>query len=344
MTENPLPVAYPTDHNDDEARLTEVWSWLCQTRRQAPANADIWDLRFRWSAEKTAFLAALQAGTYRLSPMLVVGRKRRAMWSARDALALKWVALSLVSRLALHPACTHVKGHGGGLRSVHRLATMAASGETPWVCRTDIKGYYGALNKRVLLAQLNRLIRRPALRSLLTQYVHYSVEDGGEFITPSRGIARGCALSPLMGALHLWALDAYFARQRGIRYLRYMDDFVLLAKSRWALRRQVKALNTFLTALGFEKHPDKTFIGRVSRGFDWLGAWLTHRGVVGIAPRAWAKHREKVRRLYEQTRRWLAWARWQRVSAYRRRWKIWVKSIVSSNTDHTGSEFRYAVI
>lgn len=147
-----------------------------------------------------------------------------------------------------------------------------------------------------------------------------------------------------MGALHLWALDAYFARQRGIRYLRYMDDFVLLAKSRWALRRQVKALNTFLTALGFEKHPDKTFIGRVSRGFDWLGAWLTHRGVVGIAPRAWAKHREKVRRLYEQTRRWPAWARWQRVLAYRRRWKIWVKSIVSSNTDHTGSEFRYAVI
>ena len=102
-----------------------------------------------------------------------------------------------------------------------------------------------------------------------------------------------------------------------------MDDFVILTYSRWQLRKQVKQLNKYLASLGFEKHPDKTFIGKVSRGFDWLGAWLTDKGVVGIAPRALTNHREKVRRLYEQTRHWSKTKQARRVSDYRARWKIW---------------------
>lgn len=319
-----------TEQDKDEARLAQAWDWLCQTRRGAPANADIWDLRFHWPREQAAFLVQLQLGTYRLSPMNVVGRARRVMWSARDALALKWVAFGIQSGVPLHPACVHVKGHGGGRRSVHTVATIAAMGNFPWVCRTDIKGYYGAINKTVLLHQIKRHVHRHAYVSLLTQYVQYCVEDGGEFTTPSWGIARGCALSPLMGALHLWAIDAYFASQLGVHYTRYMDDFVLLAKSRWALRRQVRALNVFLAALGFDKHPDKTFIGRVSCGFDWLGAWLTNCGAVGVAPRALANHREKLRRLYEQTRRWPVRVRRQRVLDYRRRWDLWESGVLKN--------------
>ena len=34
------------------------------------------------------------------------------------------------------------------------------------------------------------------------------------------------------------------------------------------MRRAVKAVNAVLGALGLEKHPDKTFIGKIERGFD----------------------------------------------------------------------------
>ena len=50
-----------------------------------------------------------------------------------------------------------------------------------------------------------------------------------------------------------------------------MDDWVILAKTRWALRRVVQQVNTILDHLKLEKHPDKTFIGRIDRGFDFLG-------------------------------------------------------------------------
>jgi hypothetical protein len=38
--------------------------------------------------------------------------------------------------------------------------------------------------------------------------------------------------------------------------------------SRWQLRSAVKVVNQMLAALDLEKHPDKTFIGRIARGFD----------------------------------------------------------------------------
>ena len=39
-------------HNDDlrdAQRLDEAWAWLCESRKTAPANADIWHLRQRFS-------------------------------------------------------------------------------------------------------------------------------------------------------------------------------------------------------------------------------------------------------------------------------------------------------
>ncbi|EEE1295789.1 transposase, partial [Salmonella enterica subsp. diarizonae] len=82
-------------------------------------------------------------------------------------------------------------------------------------------------------------------------------------------------------------------------YARYMDDFLILTQTRWQLRRCIAQLNESLDVSGFEQHPDKTFIGRITRGFDWLGAW-SEPGSAGLAPRSLRLHRERCLRLYEQ--------------------------------------------
>ncbi len=46
---------------------------------------------------------------------------------------------------------------------------------------------------------------------------------------------------------------------------------LVLAPTRWRFRKAVKAVNETLNVLCLEKHPDKTFIGRIERGFDFLG-------------------------------------------------------------------------
>lgn len=192
----------------------------------------------------------------------------------------------------------------------------------------DIKGYYANIDKPRLLNQLQKHITDPALLALLIQYVYYSIDLGGVFHTPTKGIPRGCALSPLMGAFHLTKMDAYFAQKR-LHYVRYMDDFVLLTQTRGQLRKAVRQLNQWFTAFGFRQHPDKTFIGRVAKGFDWMGAWLTDKGITGVAPRALENHRNRCRQLYEQTSRLSAKDQADRVSQYRLRWSQWVRCILN---------------
>ncbi|MCW1829952.1 reverse transcriptase domain-containing protein [Enterobacter asburiae] len=206
-----------------------------------------------------------------------------------------------------------------------------------WVCRTDIRGYYRNINKDRLMEQVCEHVHSPVLTGLIRQYVHYSVEDGGEFHTPTSGIARGCALSPLMGAMHLYAMDAWFAGQmrtaQGEKniacfYARFMDDIVILAHTRWQLRKHVRALNAFFNQGGFCQHPDKTFIGRTERGFDWMGAQMYDSGVEHIAPRARLNHAVRLRQLYERVRKWPAERRQARMSQYRIRWELWAISLV----------------
>lgn len=329
--------------------LDDAMAWLRHQRRNAPVHADVWHLRHHWERIAPVLQQQLQSGTYQLTPMQVVGLDRNAMWSAQDALVLKWVALQVTPLLPVHARCEHVKGHGGGRASIARLSTALQSGEYRYVCRTDIKGYYGAITKKTVMAQVRRYVADPVLLGLIDQYVHYTVEQGGEFYTPERGICRGCPLSPLIGAMHLYEVDAHFAREqetRGIVYARYMDDFIILAKSRWQLRGQVKALNGYLQAYGFIQHPDKTFIGRLEKGFDWMGAWLGTEGVEDIAPRALANHREKVRRLYERLRMWPRARAHARVSQYRSRWKIWACAFpaVAPLVVHAGNFLTYGEV
>ncbi len=95
-------------------------------------------------------------------------------------------------------------------------------------------------------------------------------ERGGVFWDYEKSISLGCPLSPLMGALFLKCLDERMAKS-GLFYVRFMDDILVLSPTRWKLRNAVKVVNQVLGSLKLEKHPDKTFIGRIERVFDFLG-------------------------------------------------------------------------
>ncbi|EML9989145.1 hypothetical protein RHQ60_004700 [Citrobacter amalonaticus] len=67
-----------------------------------------------------------------------------------------------------------------------------------------------------------------------------------------------------MAAFHLYEIDRHFAAMPRVRYVRYMDDFLILAPTRWVLRRAVRQLRIFMEDYGFELHPAKTQLGKVS--------------------------------------------------------------------------------
>lgn len=73
-----------------------------------------------------------------------------------------------------------------------------------------------------------------------------------------------------MAAFFLHELDDEFD-DTNLFYVRYMDDILILAPTRWRLRKAVAKMNATLSRLRLAMHPDKTFIGRIVRGFDFLG-------------------------------------------------------------------------
>ena len=269
----------------------------CQ-RRHWPADSDIWDLIYHWPVQRQYLLQQLNSGAWRLTPMLVVHKSRGdtcVIWPARDALVLHALTTLLTPNLPVHPRCEHVKGHQGGRQSTRRVHHFLRNAPSSFVFRTDIRGYYVSINKDRLYRQLTGYIACPVLLSLLWQFLHYSVEEGGHFHTPRNGIPR-------------------------VRYARYMDDFILIAPTRHTLRRAIKTLKQLMHDYGFVLHPDKTQPGRTRKGFDWMGLWFTDKGITAFAPRATEKHRLKCRQLYEQIRNLTPESQALRMAAYRRRW------------------------
>ncbi len=101
-------------------------------------------------------------------------------------------------------------------------------------------------------------------------------------------------------------------------YVRIMDDWVILAPTRWKLRKAVRLVNQTLEELQVEQHPDKTLIGRVERGFVFLGYEMNAAGLTGVARPTRERFVERVNRLDEQgaslrcigeyVQRWCQWA------------------------------------
>lgn len=140
---------------------------------------------------------------------------------------------------------------------------------------------------------------------------------GGLYWDGAGGLARSCPLSPLLGAFYLHALDTALA-QTDLFYVRYLDDVLVLAPTRRRLRQAVRVLNRELATLGLEKHPDKTFIGKIARGFDFLGDHLTPAGVT-VARATVERFAARVTRLYEHERG----ANGPALGSYVRRWAGW---------------------
>ena len=116
-------------------------------------------------------------------------------------------------------------------------------------------------------------------------------------------MTAGGSLSPLLAAVMLIPLDEAMNRlfrRYGLFYVRYMDDFVIMAQKRHQLRRAIKRVHEVLQRLGLRLHGSKRLIGKLSKGFDFLG----YRVVPGRRLRSSAESKrrfdEKFRRLYEQ--------------------------------------------
>jgi RNA-directed DNA polymerase len=320
-------------HLASEAVLEQAFQAVCLARVLRDADDDIWHLRFHWPRMKAEMQAALLAGQYRFSPCLRVAMQGTCMglWNAQDAVVQKAMVLVLHPLLlpAISNTCYHVAGRGGAKAAVRQAAGQA--GEYPFVMKSDVRSYYASIDHAILIAQLRSLIVDERMLDLLLQYLDHLNDVDGELFAVEQGIAKGSSLSPLLGALYLQMLDSALvahASRHGLVYMRFMDDWLLLCKTRRQLRTGVRIMNQVLALLKLDKAPDKTFIGKLDKGIDFLGYHFGNciREGVSIAKKTWINHQDKLARLYEQG------AGKTVLREYERKWRIWARSGVQLMT------------
>ena len=107
-----------------------------------------------------------------------------------------------------------------------------------------------------------------------------------------------------------------------VKYFRYMDDILILAKTRWKLKKAIKITNQIFNTLNLEKHPDKTLIGKTDKGLDFLGHHLKP-GLIKIADSTIEKFFDNAFRLYEQKPKDKTS---KRLGEYVKKWVIWATS------------------
>ena len=252
--------------------------------------------------------------------------QRIGVWDAQDAVVLKATAIVLTRILSpmLSRDCYHLPGRGGAKACVMQANNNVSAYR--FVCRSDVNSYYATVDHHVLLKQLRTLLFDDGVIALIARMLARVDDVDGELYRVTVGMNKGNPLSPLLGAVYLQAMDdaiGGYCRLHGLKYFRFMDDWLILCRTRNQLRTVVRLMNRILAQVKQSKHPFKTYIGKIKvGGFDFLGYRVgdVKNNGLGIAWATWMNHQARLKQLYEQG------AEKSRIAEYVKRWLIWVKS------------------
>lgn len=140
----------------------------------------------------------------------------------------------------------------------------ALHGQHGWVLQVDIAGYYPNMPHATGEAAFGRGLS-PEDFARVVDVLGYQYE--GEV-----GYNAGSQMVQIMGLSVLDPVDHMVKeRLRMRRYIRYMDDMVLISADKDELKRALQAIRDRCEAMGLKLHPGKTRIRQLSAGIEFLG-------------------------------------------------------------------------
>lgn len=148
------------------------------------------------------------------------------------------------------------------LQAVTRVASHRRDGYR-FVVDGDIVRYFENVPHERLIARLERSVDDLRLIDLVALWLEHHSHD-------ERGLPQGSPLSPVLANLFLDDVDEAI-EGRGVRLVRFADDFVLLCKSEEGARAALSRMLDLLASQGLELHPENTKIVPFDRGFRFLG-------------------------------------------------------------------------
>lgn len=147
------------------------------------------------------------------------------------------------------------------------------------VLDADISGFFDNLSHRAVMHELSAVIADGNILRLVEKFLKAGVLEGGKFLATRIGTPQGGVASPLLANIALNLLD-WHLHERGFRFVRYADDFVVLCQNEsQAKEARIEVEHLLRERLGLELSSEKTKVTTFREGFAFLGFAITSPSV-----------------------------------------------------------------
>ena len=163
--------------------------------------------------------------------------------------------------------------------AIKKIKEYAEQGYTHAVT-LDLSKYFDTLNHEKLLNLLRRNVRDERVIQWIKRYLKSGVMENGVVMETEEGSPQGGNISPLLANIYLNEFDQEYEK-RGVKFVRYADDIVLLARSDRAAKRLLETSTKYLEeTLKLKVNQKKSRVVSVFaiRNFKYLGFTLGKNG------------------------------------------------------------------
>lgn len=139
-----------------------------------------------------------------------------------------------------------------------------------WIVDIDLQSFFDEVNQDKLMAIIHRTIKDDDVISLIRKFLQSGVMEKGVIQETKKGTPQGGNLSPLLSNIMLNELDEELEK-RGLNFVRYADDCLIMVRSEKAANRVMGSITTFITKkLGLKVNLEKSKIARPNQ-IKYLG-------------------------------------------------------------------------
>ena len=162
--------------------------------------------------------------------------------------------------------------------------------------------WFDRVQHDVLLARVARKVGDKRLLRLIGNYLRAGVMVDASWEPSTEGTMQGGPLSPILANILLDDFDKELER-RGLRFVRYADDFLVFTKTEKSALRVFASVERYLTRkLKLVVNHAKSCV-RSTDGLEFLGYQFTgYGGQMRVSPKNFDKFKQRVRELTRRSR------------------------------------------
>lgn len=142
--------------------------------------------------------------------------------------------------------------------------------DNSWIVDIDLKKFFDTVNHDKLMTIIGRTIKDGDVISIIRKFLVSGIKIDYEYEDSIVGTPQGGNLSPLLANIMLNELDKEMEK-RGLKFVRYADDCIIMVRSEMSAKRVMRNLTRFIEEkLGLKVNMTKSKVDR-PQGLKYLG-------------------------------------------------------------------------